>query len=561
MALPTLPSYWTSRYKNIHERAMVQRRNHEEDFREQWSSRAEYFKTSEVQMTKQNAWTSDQSFHDSMDAFKSKHDKEIRARELKERRRRLQHMLSEERSQLEAELRGLSGDNYVRLQEMKSRSDDLKTGRESSRKQIADDKMYNHWRQNNPDLRKLESDMHKRHVTNAWEGQKEEREQQLASAREQERLAEEAMESERRAGLELDRQRAESRLQEEKAVAAQLIDQVKELKEREVEAVSLKDEQDGLVKQQWELEKLEEERRELEEQRKKAEFGRALVSQYKAKLRRRARQVQEALELDRKILESMARKQAEEEGMSVQRREKAQADAAWMKQVIEDQLKLEKAREGELDSLFKEEAARQWSKREAEWEKERVARERLMGEVMQGRQEQLHDQVEENRKRQEESLQRREELLRDMEVAQQLTQREKAEEERRKASTRRQFESQMTERESRKKETKLRFQEELDAEKQAEEDYEEMLREEASRLALDDYEPKSYPRTASRLSNRPDSTVPMSSRPGSALSGPFAGSRPNSRPGSRAGPKSGPSPGPGAAPSGWRRPGPIPAWE
>ena len=64
MALPTLPSYWTSRYKNIHERAMVQRRNHEEDFREQWSHRADYFKNSEVQMTKQNAWTSDQSFHD-----------------------------------------------------------------------------------------------------------------------------------------------------------------------------------------------------------------------------------------------------------------------------------------------------------------------------------------------------------------------------------------------------------------------------------------------------------------------------------------------------------------
>nr|XP_054748980.1 trichoplein keratin filament-binding protein-like [Lytechinus pictus] len=561
MALPTLPSYWTSRYKNIHERAMVQRRNHEEDFREQWSSRAEYFKTSEVQMTKQNAWTSDQSFHDSMDAFKAKHDKEVKARELKERRRRLRHLLDGERDELEAELRGLSGDNYVRLREMKERSDDLKTSRETSRKQIADERLYNHWKHNNPDLRKLESDMHKRHVTNAWEGQKEEKEQQLASAREQEQLLEEAMERERQAGLELDRQRAESRLQEEKAVAAQLIDQVKELREREVEAETLKDEQDGLVKQQWELEKLEEERKELEEQRKKAEFGRALVSQYKAKLRRRARQVQEALELDCKILESVARKQAEEEGMNIKRKEKAQADAAWMKQVIDDQLKLEKAREAELDSLFKEEAARQWSKREAEWEKERLARERLMSEVLQERQGQLQDQVEVNRKRQEESLQRREELLRDMEIAQQLTQREKEEEERRKASTRRQFESQMTERDLRKKEAKLRFQEELDAEKQAEEDYEEMLRGEASRLALEDYEPKSYPRTTSRMSSRPESTIPpMSSRPGSTIPFP-GGSRPNSRPGSRAGPKSGPSPGPGAAPSGWRRPGPIPAWE
>lgn len=533
---------------------MVQRRNHEEDFREQWSHRSEYFKTSEVQMTKQNAWTSDQSFQDSMDAFKHKHDKEMKARELQDRRKRLSQLLREEKNQLEAELRGLSGDNYVRLQAMKDKSEGLKTSRETSRKQIADERMYNHWRQNNPDLRKLESEMHKRHVTNAWEGQKDEREQQLASAREQEQLLEEAMERERQAGLELDRQRATSRLDMEKEMAAQLKRQVEELKDREMEANRLKNEQDDLVKQQWNLEKLEKERNELEGQRKKAEFGRVLVSQYKAKLRRRARQVQDALELDHKILESLAQKEAEEQSMDMKRKEKAQADAAWMKQVVEDQLKLEKAREAELDSLFKEEAQRQWSKREAEWEKERLARERLMSQVLQERQGQLQDQMEENRQKQEESLQRREELLREMEVAQQMTQREKEEDERKKKDTRRQFESQMTERGERKKEARIRFQSELDAERQAEEDYEEMLREEASRLALEDYQPKSYPRTTSRLSNRPDSTIPPSSRPGSTLPG---SSRPPSRPGSRPGP----SPGRGAPPGGWRRPGPIPAWE
>ncbi|XP_072163647.1 trichoplein keratin filament-binding protein-like [Diadema setosum] len=561
MALPTLPSYWTSRYKNIHEKAMVQRRNHEEDFREQWSHRAEYFKTSEVQMVKQNAWTSDKSFHDSMDAFKSKFEREMKAKELQGRRQRLRRMLTEERNAYEAELRGLSGDNYQRLSEMKERSEGLKTSRETHRKQIADERLYDHWKRNNPDLRKLESDMHQRYVTNAWQDQREEREEQLASARAHEQLLDEAMERERLAGLELDRQRAESRLEEEKALAAQLQDQVKELKDREQEAARLKTEQDDLVQEQWELEKLEEERKELEEQRRKAEFGRVLVSQYKAKLRRRARQVQEALELDRKILESLAEKEAEEKDLQSARKQKAQADAAWMKQVIEEQLKLEKAREAELDTLFQEEAARQWSKREAEWEKERLARERLMGEVLQGRQEQLQDRMEENRQRQEESLRRREALLREMEVAQQLTQREKEDQEQQKVDTRRQLEAQMTERKERKKEARVRLQHELDAENQAERDYEEMLREEASRMALEDYEPKYYPRSGSRLTSRPESTVPMSSRPGSTIPTSRPGSRLGARPGSRPGPRPGPSPAPGAPPGGWRRPGPIPAWE
>lgn len=50
-------------------------------------------------------------------------------------------------------------------------------------------------------------------------------------------------------------------------------------------------------------------------------------------------------------------------------------------QVVADQLKLEKEREAELELLYQEEAAKIWEKREAEWEKERRARECLMQEV------------------------------------------------------------------------------------------------------------------------------------------------------------------------------------
>lgn len=39
--------------------------------------------------------------------------------------------------------------------------------------------------------------------------------------------------------------------------------------------------------------------------------------------------------------------------MELVRRERAKADAAWMKQVIEEQLQLEKAREAELQQLLR----------------------------------------------------------------------------------------------------------------------------------------------------------------------------------------------------------------
>ena len=44
-------------------------------------------------------------------------------------------------------------------------------------------------------------------------------------------------------------------------------------------------------------------------------------------------------------------------------------------------MRLEKAREAELDMLYADEAARQWEKRDADWQRERKARDRLMQEV------------------------------------------------------------------------------------------------------------------------------------------------------------------------------------
>ena len=45
---------------------------------------------------------------------------------------------------------------------------------------------------------------------------------------------------------------------------------------------------------------------------------------------------------------------------------------------------MEKAREAELESLYQEEAARQWEKRESQWRREAEARERLMQNILQG---------------------------------------------------------------------------------------------------------------------------------------------------------------------------------
>ena len=60
---------------------------------------------------------------------------------------------------------------------------------------------------------------------------------------------------------------------------------------------------------------------------------RFLHHQYKAQLRRRAQQVQEELEFDRKILQRLQEEERKDAEQQTARQQKAKADVAWMKQV------------------------------------------------------------------------------------------------------------------------------------------------------------------------------------------------------------------------------------
>lgn len=58
-------------------------------------------------------------------------------------------------------------------------------------------------------------------------------------------------------------------------------------------------------------------------------------------------------ETDRQILLALLEKEDEDQRRQSARRERAVADVAWMKRVIEEQLQLEKEREAELQTIFR----------------------------------------------------------------------------------------------------------------------------------------------------------------------------------------------------------------
>lgn len=308
---------------------------------------------------------------------------------------------------------------------LKQRAENLRSAREDERKKLAEEKLYEHWRMNNPEIREIESKKFNNYVVSNWENQISERHEQVNKEKLMDHEYVKYLEQEREKELEKDIELKRLKLSRELELKEILKQQMIELKQREAENEILSREEYDLALERAEMQRLEEERIENEKKFESKEYGRQLLRQHTAKLRKKAKEIQESLEYDLKLLQHLNETQDKQRNIDAAKRAKAKADAEYMIKVLQDQLRLEKEREAELDSMFQDEAAREWEKRNAEWERERVAREKLMKEVLDERKKQIDDKYEIIRLKKIESLERREELIKDMEMTQRLAQREK----------------------------------------------------------------------------------------------------------------------------------------
>uniref|UniRef100_A0A1A8L6B5 Trichoplein keratin filament-binding protein n=1 Tax=Nothobranchius pienaari TaxID=704102 RepID=A0A1A8L6B5_9TELE len=439
MAFPTRSVHLSS----VLEERKVQRREREAQQRHQWELHTRYLKEQEVRCQQQAAWSCQRCFQKSMSAYQHLEEEEQRKAFLWRHRGKLKTMLQEERDQLEAELRQLGPDPD-------------RTTRMSQMEQVSEKK------------------------------------QKEVTEREEKRRFENEYERTRKEAQERMKQAEERQKEEERRRAEALRQQMEELKMREEEASRLKKEQQVLMMQQVELDKIEEERKKIEDRRKKAEMGSFLIRQYKAQLRRKAQQVQEELEADRKIMAALLEGEEEDQRLKAARRERAVADAAWMKSVLEEQLKLEREREAEFETVHREDAQRVWEKREAQWAKEKKARERLMHEVLVERQRQLEEKMQRNREAQESSLKRREELIQELEKERELRRLEKEQHEGRKTTRMQELDAQVEQKHQEEMEEQRRREHEKEEDREALRIQEEQLRLEMQKMAVKGHQEKIY---------------------------------------------------------------------
>ncbi|KAH0625665.1 hypothetical protein JD844_015259 [Phrynosoma platyrhinos] len=129
MALPTAfpASFWSNRSRAL-EQQIVRQREQEARSRQQWELHSRYFRQSG--------------------------QKEEDALRLEQRRRRLRELLSEEREMLAEELRALRlGRDEAGAARRKNEA--LKSAREERRRQIAEERLYERWKNNSAKLREV----------------------------------------------------------------------------------------------------------------------------------------------------------------------------------------------------------------------------------------------------------------------------------------------------------------------------------------------------------------------------------------------------------------------
>ncbi|XP_026688191.1 trichoplein keratin filament-binding protein-like [Diaphorina citri] len=154
-----------------------------------------------------------------------------------------------------------------------------------------------------------------------------------------------------------------------------------------------------------------------QKRRRNRDHGLFLTKQYHLKLKQAARQIQEEMLQDRRLLaEFEARILAETQlDEALKRETRTEMDKA--NAILCQLLERERQRAREMEFVFHEDARRMWEKQEARWTAEQEARSRLLHEVLTGIRQQISAKLEANLAAQQEMLSERERLLASVEEA------------------------------------------------------------------------------------------------------------------------------------------------
>ncbi|XP_031565537.1 cilia- and flagella-associated protein 53-like [Actinia tenebrosa] len=310
---------------------------------------------------------------------------------LEDRRERLREMLLKEEEDHIKEMEAKEETTIERQAKMRERAKFLKQKHEQERLQFVQEKLDQRWREECEELRATLSKRHQDDVFTERSDQIRMKEEQKKREKEIESMYADLWEKDVQAKKLREEQAAHEQMERNRETLRILQLQSEAIEKQKEEEKQLKEMEAAWLAEQQKMREQEEEFLRQEKVRKQQAAKRARDISIRLKNEKEAREKQEELALDMKILEKLLDDTRNEAMEDKQRKKELREENLRFMQYCALNRKEEEEREKALENHVNAEVEKQWAKKMEQYRKERAARKRLMENVMKTRQEQMEE--------------------------------------------------------------------------------------------------------------------------------------------------------------------------
>lgn len=315
---------------------------------------------------------------------------------LEERRERLRNMIRKEEQEYTLAMVQAEETVLERQAKMRERAKQLKDKREEERLQFVQEKYDQQFRSQNEELRSTLSKREQDLVCAERLEQLKEKENLDKVQKAHDDMYAELWEKDRLEKMAREEREAKTAHERNRETLDVLQKQMAALETQKEEAKRLKEEELQLMKEQAALRKLEEEAATEEKRRRQQETRDMLDQSLKMKMRKRAKEEQEQLAFDLKMLEQLLEESRNEAREQLKRKIELREEDRRYRDYLSRLVKEEKAKDLEMERIIHLDMEAAWQKRLDQWRSERLARKKLLEEVIAGRNQQLQERLEAN---------------------------------------------------------------------------------------------------------------------------------------------------------------------
>ncbi|KAJ3022425.1 Cilia- and flagella-associated protein 53 [Thoreauomyces humboldtii] len=274
------------------------------------------------------------------------------------RKDRLRDLLERDEDLWRQELAAAEPTKESRVQAMRDRMTELKQKREAERLALVEEKLLQRWRNECDELRAVESRILETEVANARAGQLVEHQEKVALAAQEKRYYDHLWEQDRLRKIEREEKDRTHQRELNEATTATLKEQLYMLQMKAQEEQRLKQEEAALMRQDLELQKLTEERVHQQKLASQRLIRLDLDAFNKSKVQARQREVQDALELDLKVVNAFFRMDEMEKETKSRRKEQLKLEMRMYMDHLKHQQEIERENAKEIDRLYAEESTK-----------------------------------------------------------------------------------------------------------------------------------------------------------------------------------------------------------